>query len=232
VKRCIGLPGDTLQIIDGEIIVNGEHSPKLPKQKFKYYVTTTGDPLPDELLDSLKILKSSVTYNPVNSLHVLFLAEENVESLRSYPSVRSIKQYSEPMLSFQNQEIFPHSNAFRWTGDNFGPLKVPAIGDTILLNTINLPLYQRIIDVYEQNDLLEMNGEIYINGESTDSYVIKMDYYFVMGDNHHNSADSRYWGFVPDDHLLGKAVTVWFSIEPDKSVIGGLRKERIFSSIK
>ena len=95
-----------------KIIVNGELRPKLPKQKFKYYVTTTGDPLPDELLDSLKILKSSVTYNPVNSLHVLYLAEENLESLRSYPTVRSIKQYSEPMLSFQNQEVFPHSDGF------------------------------------------------------------------------------------------------------------------------
>jgi signal peptidase I len=232
VKRCVGMPGDTVQIIDGQKIVNEKLIPKLPKQKFKYYVTTTGDPLPDELLDSLKILKNSVTYNPVNSLYVLFLAEENVESIKSYPTVRSIKQYTEPMLSFQNQEIFPHSTAFRWTGDNFGPLKVPAKGDTILLNTINLPLYQRIIDVYEENDLQEMNGEIYINGQITDRYVIQMDYYFVMGDNHHNSADSRYWGFVPEDHLLGKAVTVWFSIEPDKSIIDGLRKERIFSSIK
>jgi len=232
VKRCVGLPGDTLQIRNGDIIINGELRPKIPKQKFKYYVTTRGDPLPDDLLDSLKILKSSVTYNPVNSLHVLFLAEENVESLSSYPSVRSIKQYAEPTLSFQNQEIFPHSNNFPWTGDNFGWLKVPARGDTVQLNTLNLPLYQRIIDVYEQNDLQINDGIIYINGESSDSYTIKMDYYFVMGDNHHNSADSRYWGFVPEDHLLGKAVTVWFSIEPDKSVIDGLRKERIFSSIK
>jgi len=232
VKRCVGLPGDTLQIRNGDIIINGELRPKIPKQKFKYYVTTTGDPLPDDLLDSLKILKSTVTYNPVNSLHVLYLAEENVESLRSYPSVRSIKQYAEPTLSFQNQEIFPHSNNFPWTGDNFGQLKVPAKGDTVQLNTLNLPLYQRIIDVYEQNDLQIKDGMIYINDESSDTYTIKMDYYFVMGDNHHNSADSRYWGFVPEDHLLGKAVTVWFSIEPDKSIIDGLRKERIFSSIK
>jgi len=232
IKRCVGLPGDRLQIIDGDILINGELKPTLPKQKFKYYVTTTGGPIPDAILDSLKILKSSVTYNPVNSLHVLFLDEENLESLSSYPLVRSIKRYSEPMLSFQNQEIFPHSNNFRWTGDNFGPLTVPAKGDTVSLNSLNLPIYQRIIDVYEGNDLFEKDGEIIINGEPSETYVFKMDYYFVMGDNHHNSADSRYWGFVPEDHLLGKAVTVWFSIEPDKSVIDGLRKERIFRSIK
>jgi len=95
-----------------------------------------------------------------------------------------------------------------------------------------LPIYQRIIDIYEQNDLKINNGLIHINGTPASSYVFKMDYYFVMGDNHHNSADSRYWGFVPEDHLLGKAVVVWFSIKPDTPFIGGLRKERIFRSIK
>lgn len=232
VKRCIGMPGDTIQIYNGEIRINGETKPALPLQKFKYYVSTLGEPLPDELLDSLKILKSSVTYNPVNSLHVLYLADENVKSLKSYPTVRSIKKYSEPMLSFQNQEIFPHSNNYRWTSDNFGPVIVPARGDSISINTLNIPLYQRIIDVYEQNDLKVVNGDILVNGQVVTTYVFKLDYYFVMGDNHHNSADSRYWGFVPEDHLLGKAVNVWFSVEPDKSLLEGLRKERIFSSIK
>jgi signal peptidase I len=152
--------------------------------------------------------------------------------LRSFPQVRSISRYTEPTLSFQNQEIFPHSEYYRWTGDNFGPLRIPARGDTIQLNMLNLPIYQRIIDIYEQNDLSLINEEIHINGTATSTYVIQMDYYFVMGDNHHNSADSRYWGFVPEDHLLGKAVVVWFSIKPDTPFIGGLRKERIFRSIK
>lgn len=232
IKRCIALPGDTLLISDGKVRVNGNIRSELPLQKFKYYVSTRGEPLPEVLLDSLKILKTSVTYNPVNSLHVLYLAKENVESLRSFPMVRSISRYMEPTLSFQNQEIFPHDNHYRWTGDNFGPLRIPARGDTIRIDQQNLPLYKRIIDTYEQNDLAIRDGVIYINGIAADRYVIRMDYYFVMGDNHHNSADSRYWGFVPEDHLLGKAVLVWFSIRPDTPLIGGLRKERIFRPIK
>ncbi len=232
IKRCIALPGDTLQILGGQVRVNGKTRPVLPHQKFKYYVTTNGSPLPDALLDSLKILKTEVTYNPANSLHVLYLAEAFVETLKSFPQVRSIKKYVEPTLSFQNQEIFPHSPHYRWTGDNFGPLEVPAKGDTLQLDMLNLPIYQRLISTYEHNDLHIVDGEIHINGEPANSYVVQMDYFFVMGDNRHNSADSRYWGFVPEDHLLGKAVAVWFSIEPDKRIIGGLRKERIFSSIK
>jgi signal peptidase I len=232
IKRCIGLPGDILSIVDGEVMVNGEVRRNNPGEKYKYYITTRGEPLPDLLLDSLKILKSSVTYNPVNSLSVLYLTAEKVDALRSYPGVRSIKRYTEPMLSFQNQEIFPHSPHYKWTGDNFGPIKVPAKGDSIILNMINIPIYQRIIEVYEHNELKFKDGDITINGQQARSYAFQMDYYFVMGDNRHNSADSRYWGFVPEDHLLGKAVTVWFSLEPDKPFIGGLRKERIFSTIK
>jgi signal peptidase I len=232
IKRCIALPGDSLLISNGNVYVNGVKRPELPLQKFKYYVTTNSDSLPDYLLDSLKIHKNSLTYNPVNSLYVLYLANENVESLRSFPEVRSISRYTEPTLSFQNQEIFPHNKNYRWTGDNFGPLRIPARGDTILLDQLNLPLYQRIIGTYEHNDLAIIDGTIHINGVPARKYVVQMDYYFVMGDNYHNSADSRYWGFVPEDHLLGKAVAVLFSIKPDSPFIGGLRKERIFRSIK
>ena len=187
--------------------------------------------MPDQLLDSLKILKNSLTYNPVNSLHVLYLTVEKAELLSKYPAVRSIQRYFEPILSFQNQEIFPHTRDYRWTGDNFGPLWVPKKGDSIQITMINIPLYQRIIEVYEENDLQLIDGDLSINGSPADYYTFKMDYYFVMGDNHHNSADSRYWGFVPEDHLLGKAVLVWFSVEPDKPLLEGLRKERIFNSI-
>lgn len=232
VKRCIGLPGDRIQIVDGNILINDREIAGINGQKYKYYVTTYGQPLPEALTDSLRIDKSSVTYNPVNSLHVLYLTHGQLELLRSFREVRSIKRYSEPRLSFQNQEIFPHDRNYRWTGDNFGPLKVPARGDSIGLDLLNLPLFSRIIDVYEDNDLQVTDGRILINGVEKDTYTFGMDYYFVIGDNYHNSADSRYWGFVPEDHLLGKAVMVWFSMEPEKAGMEGLRKQRIFNTIK
>ncbi|MFO7934963.1 MAG: signal peptidase I [Bacteroidales bacterium] len=232
IKRCVALPKDTLRITDGRVFINGRARSRPPGIKFRYYVTTRGRPLPADLLDSLHIKESSVTYNPVNSLHVLYLTEKKLEILMSYPGVRSIKQYVEPTLSFQNQEIYPHSDSFRWTLDHFGPLRVPGKGDTVRLNMKNLPLYRRLIEVYEQNDLEVRDRQILINDRPSDAYIMKMDYYFVMGDNHHNSADSRNWGFVPEDHLLGKAVLIWFSVEPDKPVLEGLRKERIFNSIK
>ena len=231
IKRCIGLPGDIVELINGEIRVNGNTRADRPGKKYKYYVSTNGEPLPDSLLDSLKILKNSVTYNPANSIHVLYLTQKKADMLSSFPEVRSIQRYSEPMLSFQNQEIFPHNSDYRWTGDNFGPLYIPKKGDSIQINMIEMPLYERIIEVYEGNNLELLDGDLYLNGSLADYYTFKMDYYFVMGDNHHNSADSRYWGFVPEDHLLGKAVLVWFSIEPDKPFLEGLRKERIFNSI-
>jgi len=232
VKRCIALPGDTLRILNGNVFINGIQTEGNSLEKYKYYVYTNGSPLSDYILDSLKILKSSFTYNPVNSLHVIYLSVEDANLLHTFPEVRSINRFVEPMLSIQNQEIFPHSENYRWTGDNFGPLIVPAKGDSILITQDNLCLYERIIRVYENNTLVTKDSSILINGKAAQFYRFRMNYYFVMGDNRHNSADSRYWGFVPEDHLLGKAVLIWLSVEPGKGLVDGLRKERIFESIK
>ncbi|MDP3464130.1 MAG: signal peptidase I, partial [Bacteroidales bacterium] len=120
-----------------------------------------------------------------------------------------------------NTEVFPNTPSYSWNMDNFGPLAIPKAGQTIDLTIENLPLYSRIIHAYEENELAVANGKIFINGQETTQYTFKMDYFWMMGDNRHNSADSRVWGFVPNDHIVGKAVFVWLSLDPNKSLFGG-----------
>jgi signal peptidase I len=128
-----------------------------------------------------------------------------------------------------DRDIFPHSEAYPWNLEFFGPLTVPAKGSTVELNTSNLPLYRRIIEAYEKNDL-EIRGEkIYINGEEASSYTFQMDYYFMMGDNRHNSADSRFWGFVPEDHIIGKPRLIWLSVDKE---YGKIRWNRMFRIVR
>jgi signal peptidase I len=132
-----------------------------------------------------------------------------------------------------DQDIFPFDSNYRWNVDNFGPLVVPKAGVTIPLSLTNLPGYRRIIDVFEDNDLEVRGDRIFINGKPASSYTFKMNYYFMMGDNRHNSADSRYWGFVPEDHVVGKAVFVWFSLDQNKPLFDGkIRFGHLFHIVK
>jgi signal peptidase I len=132
----------------------------------------------------------------------------------------------------RDPNIFPSDDQYTWNLDNFGPLWVPRKGATISLTTKNLPLYRRIIDVYEENELKVKDGVIYINGKAASEYTFKMDYYWMMGDNRYNSADSRYWGFVPEDHVVGKASFVWLSLDKNKSFLSKIRWERFFMGVK
>lgn len=232
IKRCTGIPGDTVIINSGKVLVNGKPNKNFPTQQFHYYVRTYGERLNDDILKRVGIQTGEINYNPNNSLYVMLLTLEDAKYIGGLKEVKSIQHYVEPIISFKQSEVFPHSDKIHWTIDEFGPLVIPFKGMRIELTERNLLLYKRLISVYEKNTLKIIDNKIYLNGKIARFYTFEMNYYFVMGDNRHNSADSRFWGLVPEDHLVGKAVLIWFSKDPEKSIFKGLRINRMFKSIK
>jgi len=232
VKRCVALPGDTLEIQHGTVIVNGHMEPQLPSLQYNYFVKTHGDEIPSLMLDSLKITVVDKNYNAHNSLYDIPLTESSRKILELQPYIKSIARYENTNPVYSTGSIFPNSRQYMWTEDNYGPLVIPARGDTIALSLENIPLYSRIIKAYEGNELVVTDTSIVINGMVTNQYIIQMDYYFVLGDNRHNSADSRYWGFVPEDHIIGKTFFIWLSIDKDKTYFKNIRWDKMFKFIR
>lgn len=221
IKRCVALPGDSIRIIDRELFINGKPEGSVAEKQFCYTIRTSS-PLTQYAVDNLGITEITGNGNSYFSP----LTDSMVETLSKMDNVISIEPYT------VMEQAFPHNDKYAWTADNFGPLWIPKKGTTINLTLENLPLYERIIDVYEDNDLEVKGEDIYINGQKSSSYTFKMDYYWAMGDNRHNSADSRYWGFVPEDHVVGKASFIWLSLDQNKSFPANIRWNRIFNKIK
>ena len=229
VKRAVALPGDSLEIRHSQLYINGRYAEPIDGRQYVYFVTINGTPISNQAFEKMGIAKDDILFDRENQRYQLPLTDKNLRTVQSMNNVASVEKYesTQPM-----HYIFPNEGNFGWTEDNFGPLWIPKKGATVELTTENLPLYRRIIDVYEANDLEERDGKIYINGKEATSYTFKMDYYFMMGDNRHNSADSRFWGFVPEDHVVGRPSFVWLSIDKDKKFPKNIRWNHMFRSLK
>ncbi|WP_423149026.1 signal peptidase I [Rubrolithibacter danxiaensis] len=221
IKRCVAIPGDTLRIINARVYVNGKPSETPRFGQTDYYVQTDGNDFNPDALEDLHIENQRASAD----VYYFTMTAEDAEMVKKWANVKVVQPMIRPMGEYDSQ-VFPHNPDFKWNADNFGPLIVPKKNWTVKLDSTTFPLYQRAIEVYEGNKVSKKGQEIFINGKKADSYTFKMDYYWMMGDNRHNSLDSRFWGFVPEDHVVGKALFVWMSWGNH-----GIRWSRIFMGI-
>ena len=283
VKRCVGIPGDTLEIIDGFVHTNGSKN-QLPdrarvqythyayaqkgvssrkllaegfsdfnrtykidnitessyQQLIPYIIGRMGNTIEDfRVITTAKGLPTDVIRKTgLRVSEILELKKEMTLTLDEATAMRKVPEIDSVVRRFSkknvpNEAFFPNKIPFDWNEDNFGPLVIPKKGMTVNLNKENLPLYKKIIAEYEANDLETSPSEIRINGNPTDQYTFKKDYYWMMGDNRHKSEDSRFWGFVPDDHIVGKPIFIWFSIKGINDGIKNwsIRWDRVFTTV-
>ncbi len=233
VKRCVAIHGDTFEMRKGLVYINGKKGEIHKYEEHNYHIEMKpGKSLNPKTLYDMGISKEDFGYSrkyPVEG-YVLPLTEEYKNKIEKFKSVKAVTKIVEDSGVY-NPDIIPHSPNYKWNNDNIGPYWIPEAGKTIKIDTFNLPLYKRIIDVYENNDLVVKDGKIFINGKETDTYTFKMNYYLMMGDNRSNSADSRYWGLVPEDHIVGKPIFIWMSMDKDKTLFTGkIRWNRLLKS--
>lgn len=281
VKRCVGIAGDTLQMIDGYFYINGKKNELPDRAKLQFFYTyESKQPIdrntyPKFLLDKersgvykilteywtnervQKVFEESADLTKIgeDSLYTevaggvsqdlatrlkmvsvpnkinINMTDEEVERLKKYPLTASVKK----LIHEPDVAIFPHVKELGWSQDNFGPIYIPKKGATVALNSQTLPFYEQIIKNYENNNLVVNGNDIFINGEKANSYTFQQDYYWLVGDNRHNSLDARYWGFVPFDHVLGKPVMIWFSWDANApslvAKLKSIRWERLFTTV-
>ncbi len=236
IKRCQGTPGDTLSVVDGQVYVNRKAMPNPPGEEMEYSYKTTSEDINPQILDELNVTTYEGHQYPA-------MTKESADVLKGYSNVKSFTEVISPKgKSDQSNAVFPHYYPihvmltpqipdYKWSLDNFGPIIIPKKGWTVKLDSMTFPLYERCIEVYENNKVQVAGKDILINGKKTDTYTFKMDYYWMMGDNRHDSEDSRFWGFVPIDHIVGKALFIWMSWDDNASFFGKIRWSRLFRGI-
>lgn len=239
VKRAVGLPGDSLELVNGQILVNNDvlDLPGRARVQFSYYGETNGQSFnPQQLYERYSITDGYGYDSNTNNFSIKALSENAYERFKNHPNVKSLERYITPS-GIKESSIFPNNNKLDWNGDNMGPLYIPKKGETVKIDLSSFSLYRRIIEDYEGHEMgakneLSIDGDqVLLNGEPMESYTFQQDYYWMMGDNRHNSEDSRYWGFVPENHIVGKPVFVWLSIDPNASGLNKIRWDRMFTTV-
>jgi signal peptidase I len=270
IKRCVAIPGDKLQVKNGQLYINDKPANNPERIQYQYIVYTNGTEIgkktrqkinineedimkPSNLIETnsqgvsqldqlilrlgtstdyntIKAYSDSITKNPFNYLYML--SADAIKKIKALPITLEVRKLVVPDTVYDDR-VFPQNPNYRWNRDNYGPIVMPKAGVTVKIDTLTLPLYRRIIEVYEGNRLRVEGATVFINDKPATSYTFKMGYYWMMGDNRHNSADSRYWGFVPEDHIVGKAVFVWLSLDKFKGWFDGkIRWSRMFRGVR
>lgn len=236
VKRCVAIHGDTLSVVNGRVYVNSQAQEVWPGVQTTYNVVTDGSRINLKTLEKLGLNLSELSFDEsLPGYPQMPLTAAMLEQIKACANVRSVEEQVDvypPDYPDSYLMLFPFEEDFRWTRDNYGPLWIPEAGATVRLDSHNIALYERIIRVYEKNELkITSDGHFIINGKETDEYTFKQDYYFMMGDNRHNSLDSRYWGFVPEDHIVGRPALIWLSTDSAKSFPSNVRWKRFLKFV-
>lgn len=228
IKRCIGIAGDKVEVRDTKVYINDKPIADPPKAQYSYYLVTQ-TAINDREFEELDI----TDINTVQGGYIVHTLPETAEKLKQKDYIKHVQMLKDS-AGVADPQVYPNlPSRFKWNKDNYGPIQIPKEGQTITLDSVSVPLYEMVIRKYENNKNVEVRGDqIFVDGKEIKTYTFKQNYYFMMGDNRHNSADSRFWGFVPEDHIVGKAVLIWMSSNPNGGLGGKVRWNRIFNIIK
>lgn len=235
IKRCIGIGGDVLEVREGQVYVNNKKFDNPARMQMEYAIETN-TAINEKVFQKFEITEFEQDFRATDkTIYYVKATEEAVKGLKSLDFVKQITPmlFSKADTTDARFGTFPYSELFKWNRDNFGPITVPKKGMTITLDAKNLALYKGVITTFDGNENAKFeNGKIILDGKEITSYTFKQDYYFMMGDNRHGSDDSRFWGFVPADHIVGKAVFIWMSIDRNGSLLNKIRWNRLFRIIE